>query len=678
MQPYQYSPLQLFNGSVQFVVPLFQRSYVWSVKKQIHPLWLDILERASHQERFQQSGLDDVRYEPRSHFLGTLIITDPAHPAAGCVGTADVIDGQQRITTLQLLLLAFRDAIEGADDFQYRSIAKYTWNNDEFRERQYHYKLWPTNSGREDITRLVEMRSFAKVCDAYPIQKKRKNIESTRTQMVEGYMHLYGMISLFLRGVDPSDAPDPTHDPAADLEDLLTDVEDEGEDRATVWRQWLRLIRQEQHPVLPYRDKSIISERIALLETTLWKRLQIIDLRLGTGDDPQVIFETLNARGERLTPADLVRNFVFLTATKARQNVAQLYERYWKDFDERKAAKGDSNKKALFWKQEERQGRLTNTRLDVLVYHYVASRSDAEVMLAHVFDSFKSWWVSSSTRDIDDELARLKRASEIYASIVQPDRTTRFGLFSYRIKVLDSTTLIPVVLHLREHLGENDPDLLMAIEVMESYLVRRAVCRMTSKAYNRIFPGLLAAIKNEGARGSVVRSYLSALEGESQEWPTDEKFSNAWRTRQHYTELRSKARMILEALELRLREPKYHEIEDIPTNLQLEHVLPRTWKQENWPLSTSTDGLDGAVRVRNATLHLFGNLTLVTGKLNASMSNDPFQKKRVHITRSMLAVNNYFGRSDYIRPDASWSEKDILERNEELLTTALKVWPGPD
>lgn len=689
MVPYKLSPLQLFNSPIQYLVPLFQRSYVWSIKGQVHPLWLDIVDRANALEAYEsaaeslrQKNLDvQMLRAPAMHFLGTILVTDHTSPKSGHVATADVVDGQQRITTLQLLLLAFRDALQEIDDQWLRaSVDKYTWNNDTYRERISHYKLWPTNSSREDITSLVEARSFHAVCEQHPIKvegKGRSKRTITRTLIVEAYAHLYGMVSLYLRGVDPTDPPAGVDE----LDELLINADSEGEERANVSDQWRHLIRTQTHPVLPYSERPAQAKRAERLLATLTDYFQLIELRLGPTDDAQVIFETLNARGERLTPADLVRNFLFMTATKKREDVQALYDQHWKHFDERRAAPQDPDKKKPFWKQDERQGRFTNSRLDVLMYHYVSSRSDRELMLAHVFEGFKQWWAASD-RETAAELGRLKYASETFAEMVTPDRSTRFGLFSYRIRVLDSSTLTPVVLHLREHLDANDAGFISAITSMESYLVRRAVCGLTTKAYNRVFPGLLRALISGGPTAGVVQRYLSDLSGDSQEWPTDEKFRKAWRTRQAYQTLRAgKARMILEALEQGLRDPKYHEIENIPTTLQVEHVLPRGWSEPDWPLPAhdpeSAELKSHATLLRESALHTFGNLTLLTSKLNQSLSNSAFHVKRPHIIKSLLALNNHFSRSPYLTPQASWTENDITARGDELLGTALGIWPGP-
>src|SRR5690606_1085033 len=108
--------------------------------------------------------------------------------------------------------------------------------------------------------------------------------------------------------------------------------------------------------------------------------MQIMTLTLDTEDDPQIIFETLNARGEPLLASDLVRNFVFLEAARQGQDVSSLYDEYWSPFDlVENSEKGVSTN--AYWREKERQGRLTYPRIDLFFYNYALLRSQ-EVTLA--------------------------------------------------------------------------------------------------------------------------------------------------------------------------------------------------------------------------------------------------------------------------------------------------------
>lgn len=417
MQPNKTSPLALFGQPLQYLVPIFQRGYVWTVERQIQPLWADIVDRARELERYETirqtaeaQGAPHLARQPRRHFLGTVIVTEHRGGTIGEPTTTEVIDGQQRMTTTQVLALAFRDAVADLDDeFLRQCMDTYTGNAGTYRAPHARYKVWPTNAGRQEMTDLVESRSFKKVCEQYPVVtigggKSRKRVP--RPPLVEAYLYFYGVIGLFLRGVDFDEVVPPEPGSLEALTDEVLLEAGHDVDR-TLAAHWVREIRHESAPKLPRSERPILPERIQLLISTLTEYVQLIELRLGADDDAQVIFESLNDRGERLTPADLVRNFVFLEATRKNASAADLYDRHWRDFDEAPAEKGAISKSKLFWKVDERQGRLTNTRLDTMLYHYVSMRTMNDVKLDHVFEEFKQWWLAGK-KDVDQELARLK------------------------------------------------------------------------------------------------------------------------------------------------------------------------------------------------------------------------------------------------------------------------------
>jgi hypothetical protein len=685
MQPNKVSPLALFSQPVQYLVPIFQRGYVWTIERQIQLLWSDISERAKELAKFQdllvqaqQNNSAHMLRQPRKHFLGTVIITDHRPGTPGEPITSEVIDGQQRMTTTQLLALAFRDAVSSVDDVYLKQcIDIYTHNAAAFKEKHYHYKVWPTNAGRLEMTALVEARSARQVCEQYPIVtigggKSKKRIP--RPLLIEAYLYFYGVISMFLRGKEFDEV---VHDEETADSFLNALLQEAGINTEETWAtRWIHGIRHETHPKIPFEELPIIQERIPLLLSTLTDYIQLIELRLSAEDDAQIIFESLNDRGEKLTAADLVRNFVFLEATRSNAPADKLYKTHWQDFDETPAEKGAISKSKLFWKVEERQGRLTNTRLDTLLYHYVSMRTMDDVKLDHVFESFKQWW-SAGKRDVDLDLDRLKNAAAIFRALIIPDRTKRFGRFAHNMRVLDSSTMTPVVLFLGEQLGADSAAFLDCLQVLESYVVRRALCGLTGKAYNRVFPGLLKKLVGlETPTATDIVQHLRNLSGgTTQNWPDDEEFRKAWLTGGTYKVLRSaKTKMLLETLELGSRNSKHHETQTLPTEpLHVEHILPIAWR-EHW----TSPGDENATVVRDQLLHNVGNLTLLTERLNPSLSNNGFDIKRPEITKSLLALNSYFQDSCWATQGLTWNEQEIRKRADALFKVALEVWPHAD
>ena len=95
METFKRTPLQLFNLPQHFVIPLFQRPYVWKEDQQWEPLWKDI-------RRVAELRINEPHLNPQ-HFLGAVVLQ--AHDAgSNRVTTWNVIDGQQRLTTLQVLM----------------------------------------------------------------------------------------------------------------------------------------------------------------------------------------------------------------------------------------------------------------------------------------------------------------------------------------------------------------------------------------------------------------------------------------------------------------------------------------------------------------------------------------------------------------------------------------------
>jgi uncharacterized protein with ParB-like and HNH nuclease domain len=102
------------------------------------------------------------------------------------------------------------------------------------------------------------------------------------------------------------------------------------------------------------------------LHDALRGALQVVTVELEADDDPQVIFETLNARGEPLLPSDLLRNFIFLRASQQNESQEDLYDEFWVPFDDE------------FWRALEKQGRLLRPRSDIFLQHYLTLQRKQE------------------------------------------------------------------------------------------------------------------------------------------------------------------------------------------------------------------------------------------------------------------------------------------------------------
>lgn len=142
--------------------------------------------------------------------------------------------------------------------------------------------------------------------------------------------------------------------------------------------------------------------------------------------------------------------------------------------------------------------------------------------------------------------------------------------------------------------------------------------------------------------------------------------------------------MVLAAVEGSLYTSKVEALK-IPKGLSIEHVMPQTW-EEHWPLrrkrldqtgevELSEEELDEAKTLRNAHVHLLGNLTIVTQPLNAALSNAPWSRKQKELNKHSKLLLNSRLVEEY---PSLFDEASIEARGEFLAERVLAIWPGPN
>ena len=170
----------------------------------------------------------------------------------------------------------------------------------------------------------------------------------------------------------------------------------------------------------------------------------------------------------------------------------------------------------------------------------------------------------------------------------------------------------------------------------------------------------------------VAASFLKEQKAYAREWPSDQAVADALGSSPLYRLLtRGRLRLVLEGVERQLRSSGMSEQPAVPTNLTIEHLMPVGWSRGEWPLPEGVD-TDAATYQRNTLIHSIGNLTLVTQKLNSSMSNDPWECKREELQEhSVLLLNNE------LLSQPSWDEDSIRSRSRRVAELVSERWPGP-
>lgn len=620
MQPNYMTVMEIFSKQRRHTVPLFQRPYVWDREDEWEPLWDDIRDTA-------ERVLNSPDRKIAAHFLGTAVL-DHAPTSSSSIECREVIDGQQRLTTLQLALKAAIDAIgtlkaEDGDEEAGKDIGIATRQlepliaNPGYAEDEERYKVWPTNEDRA---------TFRDVMDS---NVDRKPIE-THSRMARAHAFFLEQFRNWLAGGRPG-------------------------------------------------------VRARALANGLKDHMKLIVLDLDDADEPQAIFETLNAHGQPLLPSDLIKNWLLWEGTRQGVDIERLYSEHWREFDHDRD----------YWHAKVGTGHAARVRLDLFLQHWLTLHLRKPVPLKHLYSLFGDF--VAPTEEGDDESAVQKTMRRQDGTIdvealmqditVNADRfkviertkgETRFDVFLQRLQVLDIVVFHPLILRVMGHPASDAADRDTFAEALESYLVRRMVIGRQTRGYGTLALQLLDRIADlpdgEVAAPRIIAA-LASLEG-TLAWPQDEELKTEWVRRQFYGQLRrSRLVMILRAIEEQYQreatksEPVHKFNFDA---LEVEHIMPQAW-EKHWKLPEGVDRND-----RDWAIDGLGNLTLVSSPLNKELSNAPWITEGGKPSKSVaLRDHSKLELTAHLLKGhpKCWDEGTIKTRALALFETATLIWP---
>ena len=621
---------ELLQNRQRWVVPVYQRHYEWSTEddRQLDHLWTDL-----------KGQIDILIKDSNSlipHYFGA-IITSPDYNV-GKVPDNILVDGQQRITTFKLVLIALREvARKLGTERQISVIDNYLYNTEDggMKEPEKEkYKLWPSFSNRKDFQEIVDNQhddlkwSFDRC-----FYQNGKIIKGRSPKLLLAYNFLYNK--------------------------MLQYVEEYAE----------------QNPSEENAQENIIEK---ILHTFL-NCFQIVLIQLGKDDDPQQIFASLNGLAEPLTPADLIRNDIFHRAIKEDKEgikADDLYERKWC---------GEFESQDQFWAYPIKQGRFRKPRIDHLIGHLVVAETARSVNIKRISSEYKRYVNEKAYQSTEDEIDVLLEHAKTYKALTGDiDENNSLFRLKFVLDKWDTSTFYPLVMAIKKREFDFETEKKL-FHLIESYIVRRTLCDLTAKNYNNVVLGLVRAIQDEKNPEKKFVERLFELKGDSARFPPLDEVVERCKTEDiyHYVP-QPQIRYILSKFEEEKRS-RFQEQTSIPEGLSIEHIMPRVW-HEHWPLlneekaahsgyysSLEEDLSDAALdqfRKRINLIDTVGNLTLVTRELNASLGNGPWKEKREKMGQSILALNKELAELP------KWDEDEIVKRSEDLAHLVKKIWPA--
>jgi hypothetical protein len=617
---------QVFQDRRQYRVPFYQRAYVWTKEEQWEPLWNDVVEKAEARENGEN---------PPPHFLGAIVLEPQPRTGLRGVETYHIIDGQQRLTTLQYFLVALAMAArDGGHSSLLPHVEACLWNpnpetmaNPEIER----FKVWPTFRDREPFRAAMSAEGRDGLREEFPA-----NFTQSDSLRRVGIEHPLALAAIWY-----------FHDR---IDEWLGEME--GDERG---------LKLEQ------------------LASALLRDLRLVSISLDENDDAQVIFETLNGRGAELHATDLIRNFIFMRADREAADSAALYDTLWSPFE------------SGFWTEEQRRGRLRKPRLEWFMQSALQAELGDTIDVGKLYAEYRKFGMRQGML-AEKQLNLLTRYAEVYQQFSSGAGDSPIARFGKRLAPWDVSPTHALALRVAVS-GLPDAAQTTIFDTIMSYLTRRAFCGLTTKNYNNVFFQLLKRFQGETASAEGFASSLAALDGAGSRWPTDDEFRRAWMTESAHDRIGdiSRIRGILAEVENGMRSPRAEEhFVPTPGMLDIDHILPDKW-YEHWDLNGEMVTAHEASQASLATLFgnddtprqtliarrerlkaTMGNLTLAHYGINRSAQNSAFEiKRQLFFAESNLHLN----RSLMVAP--VWNEDAIEKRGRDLFEIARTIWKGP-
>ena len=407
---------------------------------------------------------------------------------------------------------------------------------------------------------------------------------------------------------------------------------------------------------------------------TLMAHIVFIAIELQQQDDEQVIFDTINSLGVRLTTAELLKNYFFTEAHR------EEYEQFWMPIFEK------DRDVINYWDSTVSAGRMRRSNIDAFFAAYLNIKIhdpkigvDAEHKAIYrradsIFSNYKDL-INTYGLDKKDLLWEIMEYAEIYKSNINPDIDSVelpgkpcVERINFLISIMDNSTMLPYVLYvLRNVRSASERNLIFGY--LESYIVRRQLCKSENNSYSDLFSENL--VGNQILTLEALKDYIEN-KGEIQalSLPNDDRIRESLLDTDHPNK---RGLAILFLMETRLRSGRPHATKLYPfEEYSLEHLMPKKY-EKNWPF---IDGYDEDAR--KFLINTLGNMAILPQRLNSSISNAKWKVKKegnkkqngiAYYASDLVTLKNVIKKKE-------WNETTIIERAKWLAEVAVRIWPS--
>ncbi len=394
---------------------------------------------------------------------------------------------------------------------------------------------------------------------------------------------------------------------------------------------------------------------------SILNHLYFVGIDLGAGEDEQQIFDTINSLGVSLTTAELLKNELF------KRDDELLYKNTWKSaFEKDEDTRG-------FWDQKITAGRQHRVSIDLLLQSYLLIKSDARTEYLGLESLFRNYKKFLEESDVDKKhfIEDLISYATLYQNNIDIDylnqdidRDSPIERLNVVVFGLNTTTIIPYILYVLKEVADRE-ERRRIFRLIESYLMRRLICKETTKNYNNFFASL---IRNKTKTCDLLKERIYKSEDQINRFPGDD---DLWIGFQNSNLTNQQSKTVLYLIEKSIRQSQYSTNLRSLNEYSLEHIMPKKWRN-NWGNNLNEE----QSRQRDQLLLKLGNLTIITSSLNSSIRDADWETKK-NGNGNKKGLNTYSTGvqifQEYLK-EPIWNEEKIQERNKELFEHAKNIW----
>lgn len=574
-QPQEAAFEDVVAGDNVVNIPLFQRAYRWG-ERNLSEFFDDIQEI--------------VEGRASSQFLGVLVMVSQVRQI-GRPAVYDVVDGQQRLSTCYLAILAIaHTAAKNGHANWAMEVAQTFLLLRPFSDNPYNTKLVPAFADRQQF----------------------KNIW-------DGFRSLPAFTAETVWPAQRQPSPPAPAGPASGP--MLTQYN-------RLLRAFGRLFDEKGMPGLEGLLPILVSQ------------LSFVQISLRDPTAAPKIFERLNARGERITTGDLVRNEVFARVVHDPNLAHAIFSNEWEPFVARFTEYG--------------------ILLEALLFPY-GLVFNPQTTKADLFTTLRRRW-----QDLPSPTAIIADMARFVPTIVALETGRTEGVewgpqFVMQMKRLfhmrAPSSIYPFVLQLVEAVRCNEmaeTEAVSVLAVLEGFLLRRAICGYEPTGLHAVFKGLWREISQSGpVSAAAVAAAIAAKP--TVPWPRNAEFRDRILNGDLYNR---------KIVKFALREYELSREGETPADdFQIEHIAPRTPTPEWSAILGDQYG---------PLVNTWGNLIPLTPVMNPSVGQDGFASKCSDYQDSIFA-----SAREVAAACTQWSASEILARGQRIADWAVTRWSDP-